>query len=130
MHRLTNHKTAEALSQNVGALLRAGVEPSISDIRYLKLAEYEDAEEAGDFGTWISVDAALPPIVHNDFSDAVLVQRDNGMQEVAYLVFVDDTDIGEGIYYFWTTNDERRNFDMEEVTHWRSLPENAKSDWR
>lgn len=45
MHRLTNRKTAEALRSNIEGLRKAGIEPDISDLRYIKLAEYENEEE-------------------------------------------------------------------------------------
>ena len=43
--RLTDRKTAEAVKSNAEGLKRAGFEPSISDMIYIKLAEYENAEE-------------------------------------------------------------------------------------
>ena len=43
--RLTDRKTAEAVKANAEKLLEAGMEPSISDMIYIKLAEYENAEE-------------------------------------------------------------------------------------
>lgn len=45
MERLTDRKTAAALKSNAEKLRAAGATPSISDLRYIKLAEYEDAEE-------------------------------------------------------------------------------------
>lgn len=45
MTRLTNRKTAEALRSNAEGLRKAGIEPDISDLRYIKLAEYENEEE-------------------------------------------------------------------------------------
>ena len=45
MKRLTDRKTAEAVKANAEKLQAAGFEPSISDLRYIKLAEYENEEE-------------------------------------------------------------------------------------
>ncbi len=45
MERLTDRELAEALKSNCEGLKRAGIEPSISDLRYIKLAEYENAAE-------------------------------------------------------------------------------------
>ena len=47
MMRLTDRKTAEAVKANVEKLQEAGMEPSILDMIYIKLAEYENAEEEG-----------------------------------------------------------------------------------
>ena len=51
MKRLTDRRTAEQVRENIEKLRAAGVEPSVSDVRYVKLAEYEDKEERG---AWIS----------------------------------------------------------------------------
>lgn len=45
MKRLTDRKTAEAVKANIEGLQAKGFEVSISDLRYVKLAEYENAEE-------------------------------------------------------------------------------------
>ena len=45
MKRLTNRKTAEAVKANTQKLQAAGFEAAISDLIYVKLAEYENAEE-------------------------------------------------------------------------------------
>lgn len=45
MNRLTDRRTAEQVRENIEGLIAAGVEPSVSDQRYVKLAEYEDKEE-------------------------------------------------------------------------------------
>lgn len=45
MNRLTDRRTAEAVRENIEKLRAAGVEPSVSDVRYVRLAEYEDEEE-------------------------------------------------------------------------------------
>lgn len=45
MKRLTDRKTAKAVKANTEKLQAAGFEVSISDLRYIKLAEYENAEE-------------------------------------------------------------------------------------
>lgn len=45
MGRLTDRKTAEDLKANVNSLQALGIEPNMSDLRYIKLAEYENAEE-------------------------------------------------------------------------------------
>lgn len=43
--RQTDRQTAEALKKNVLGLIERGLTPSIMDIRYVKLAEYENREE-------------------------------------------------------------------------------------
>ena len=48
MNRLTDRKTAEAVKANAEKLQEAGMEPSILDMIYIKLAEYENAEEDAD----------------------------------------------------------------------------------
>lgn len=45
MNRLTNHKTAEALRKNAEGLSAKGINVPIDDLRYIKLAQYEDDEE-------------------------------------------------------------------------------------
>lgn len=45
MDRLTNKKTADELRHNIAGLIAKGIEPSALDIRYVKLADYEDEEE-------------------------------------------------------------------------------------
>jgi hypothetical protein len=45
MNRLTDRRTAEQVRENIEKLRAAGVEPSVGDVRYVKLAEYEDKEE-------------------------------------------------------------------------------------
>lgn len=47
MKRLTDRRTAEQVRENIEKLRAAGVEPSVSDVRYVKLAEYEDKEKRG-----------------------------------------------------------------------------------
>lgn len=45
MGRLTDRKTAADLKRNADKLKAAGVGPNIADLRYIKLAEYENREE-------------------------------------------------------------------------------------
>lgn len=45
MNRLTDSRTAEQVRQNCSKLLEAGVEPSILDLMYVRLADYENEEE-------------------------------------------------------------------------------------
>lgn len=45
MNRLTDKEVAKALKSNCEGLKRAGIEPNMSDLRYIKLAEYENAAE-------------------------------------------------------------------------------------
>jgi hypothetical protein len=47
MDRLTDRRTAEAVRENIEKLRAAGIEPSVGDVRYVKLAEYEDKEKRG-----------------------------------------------------------------------------------
>lgn len=50
MKRLTDRRTAAELKANADDLRAAGIEPLISDLRYIKLAEYENTDE--DFETF------------------------------------------------------------------------------
>lgn len=45
MERLTDRKTAATLKDNADGLRAVGLEPTISDLMYIKLAEYENVEE-------------------------------------------------------------------------------------
>lgn len=45
MKRLTDRKTAEAVKANIRKLQAAGADVSIIDLRYVKLAQYENDEE-------------------------------------------------------------------------------------
>lgn len=45
MNRFTDRKTAEAVKANIEKLQAAGADVSIIDLRYVKLAEYENTEE-------------------------------------------------------------------------------------
>lgn len=45
MQRLTDRRTAEQVRQNCEGLIKAGVQPSILDLMYCRLADYEDEEE-------------------------------------------------------------------------------------
>lgn len=50
MNRLTDRRTAEAVRENIEKLRAAGFEVSIGDLRYIKLAEYENKEEEKENG--------------------------------------------------------------------------------
>ena len=45
MNRLTDRRTAEQVRENIEKLQAKGFEVSIGDLRYVKLAEYENKEE-------------------------------------------------------------------------------------
>jgi hypothetical protein len=45
MKRLTDKRTAEALKHNADGLKAKGFDVPIGDLRYIKLAEYENEEE-------------------------------------------------------------------------------------
>lgn len=45
MERLTDRETAEVLRRNIEALEKVGLKANASDLRYIRLAEYENAEE-------------------------------------------------------------------------------------
>lgn len=45
MERLTSSKVADELRHNIAGLRAAGIEPDIEYIRYVGLAELEEAEE-------------------------------------------------------------------------------------
>ena len=51
MERLTDKKLAKDLKSNCEGLKRAGIEPNMSDLRYIKLAEYENAAEYIEIAT-------------------------------------------------------------------------------
>lgn len=44
MEKLTDSKIAENLKSNYEGLQRVGIEPSVMDLRYVRLAELEDKE--------------------------------------------------------------------------------------
>lgn len=44
-NRLTDRKVAEDLRTNIEGLAKAGIEPDMANLRYVKLAEFEDAQE-------------------------------------------------------------------------------------
>ncbi len=50
MKRLTDRRTAKQVRENIEKLRVAGIEPSVGDVRYVKLAEYEDKEEEEENG--------------------------------------------------------------------------------
>ena len=50
MNRLTDRRTDEHVRENIEKLRAAGFEVSISDLRYVKLAEYENKEEEEENG--------------------------------------------------------------------------------
>lgn len=43
--RLTDRKEAEKIKENIAGLKAAGVKPDMSDLRYVKLAEFENEQE-------------------------------------------------------------------------------------
>lgn len=45
MNRLTDRRTAQQVRENIEGLQAKGFEVSISDLRYIKLADYENKEE-------------------------------------------------------------------------------------
>lgn len=51
MERLTDKKVAENLKSNIEGLKRAGIDIPIDDLRYIKLAEYENEEEREPIST-------------------------------------------------------------------------------
>lgn len=52
MNRLTDKRTAEALKHNAEGLMAKGFDVPIDDLRYIKLADYENKEERRE---WTSV---------------------------------------------------------------------------
>lgn len=50
MNRLTDRRTAEQVRENIEGLQAKGFEVSIDDLRYVKLAEYENKEEEEENG--------------------------------------------------------------------------------
>jgi hypothetical protein len=53
MGRLTDRKTAAALKENCEKLQAAGFAVDMSNLRYIKLAEYEDEEEMRERLEWL-----------------------------------------------------------------------------
>lgn len=53
MERLTDRKTAAALKENCEKLQAAGFAVDMSNLRYIKLAEYEDEEEMREHMQWL-----------------------------------------------------------------------------
>ena len=47
--RLTDSKTAADLRSNMEKLIAAGIEPNVSDLRYIRLADYEEMENTGAY---------------------------------------------------------------------------------
>lgn len=62
MERLTDRKTAAALKENAEKLQAAGFEVDISNLRYIKLAEYEDAEELQERFQWLKENPCIVPL--------------------------------------------------------------------
>lgn len=58
MNRLTDRELAKALKSNCDGLKRAGIEPNMSDLRYIKLAEYENREERERADRFMQISAA------------------------------------------------------------------------
>lgn len=50
MNRLTDRRTAEQVRENIEKLRAAGFEVSVGDVRYVKLADYENKEEKEENG--------------------------------------------------------------------------------
>ena len=49
--RLTNDVTADELRANIEALSKVGIFPSMADLRYVRLAEYERSQR--NSGEWV-----------------------------------------------------------------------------
>ena len=59
MKRLTDRKTAADLKRNAEGLQAKGIEPNMSDLRYIKLAEYENREEQELNKRWLNYNPFL-----------------------------------------------------------------------
>lgn len=59
MERLTDRETAQKLKANCDGLKATGIEPSMSDLRYIKLAEYENEEERELNERWLNYNPFL-----------------------------------------------------------------------
>lgn len=57
MKRLTDPKVAQNLKENLEALKKVGIEPSVMDLRYIKLSEYEDEAERRELFTHADPDS-------------------------------------------------------------------------
>lgn len=90
MGRLTDRKTAAELKENVEKLRAVGIEPTISDLRYIKLAEYENRYERTTHkekeyckdcayhrwhGTWLFCDKYDVPVVFFNSCDDFVPSR-------------------------------------------------------
>lgn len=96
--------------------------PALFDLR-LKVAKelYTLGKDCNKTGEWVSVGDRLP-IRTNKLSsctDPVLVVRTNGECDVCSFVYDD-----EGNY--WTTVDDRIQYEPDEITHWMPLPKLPK----
>lgn len=88
--RLTDRKTAADLKANADSLRELGLEPSILDRRYIKLAEYEDAEEL------IKTIADVEPVKHGRWL----------IREIDKLVPTGKITVSEGHILSKTSSDE------------------------
>lgn len=126
MNRLTDDKTAEGIKRICDGLIAAGAEPTMSDLRYVKLAEYEQTGyepadlvkavggcvgflglvgEGLQLNKWISVKERLP-----EEDVQVLVYGTTGLCGTAYMLNGN-----------WLT----KNW-LVKITHWMPLPKKPK----
>lgn len=62
---LTDNRTANALKDNTEGLLKAGIEPDISHLRYIKLNRFEQEEKLAE----AAFDRFMAELKQNDMSD-------------------------------------------------------------
>ena len=87
MERLTDRKTAADLKRNCEGLQAAGIEPNISDLRYIKLAEYENVAEH------IEITTAAPVLSYQ----VAMIKRlmDGKISEKPTKTIIDETSVYE-----------------------------------
>ena len=85
---LTDNRTANALRDNTEGLLTAGREPDMSDLRYIKLNEFEQEEELAK----AAFDKFMAELKQNDMSDFHnLVESLSDARDVSNKVTLEDT---------------------------------------
>lgn len=88
MKRLTDRKVAAELKRNVEELQAAGIEPTVSDLRYIKLAKYENLEDKFGFLFFSFLEYSITK-AYGDHRHGVLHFVSNGLDFVVYSYFAD-----------------------------------------
>jgi uncharacterized protein with PIN domain len=97
MERLTDKDTAEELEKNMNGLAEKGVEPSVNDRRYIKLARFENDVE-NSVETVETVNTAKKPhtfrficdncgVCLEDWKRPIIEEAEDGTVEQSYLEY-------------------------------------------